>query len=165
MYVGKRRPQWRIRRSGSSKARPEASSGDWISKTDAKTADGQAARRENQLRSSRITKAGKPAGSVLIKLPFHQRFDFHDRLGGIVTLGEDEQFAARASRQHHQAHDALAVDLLTVLLDEDIALEAVGRLDEHGGGPGMDSEFVDHDHFLGDFHIVCFSGAAHFTRD
>ena len=63
-----------------------------------------------------------------------RRFEFGERLGSIVAFGVDGQFAARAGGQHHQAHDALAVDLLAVFLDKDVAVKAVGGLDKHGGG-------------------------------
>ena len=55
------------------------------------------------------------------------------------------QLTARAGRKHHQAHDAFAIHFFPVLFDENVAREAISRLDEHGRGPGMDPQLIgDH---------------------
>src|SRR5664280_2639896 len=53
----------------------------------------------------------KTKDSLLVELALDQSFEFGDRLGGIRSVGVNEQFAAGAGREHHQAHDAFAVDL------------------------------------------------------
>src|SRR5437899_12759104 len=55
----------------------------------------------------------------------------------------DGQFAARPRREHHQAHDALAVHRFTILLDEDFAREPAGGFHEHGSGPGVNALAVE----------------------
>src|SRR5204863_9710851 len=65
--------------------------------------------------------------SLLVELAFEERIQFVEGPGGVFSLSLNREFAPRPGSQHHQAHDALAVDLLAVLLDEDIAAEAVGR--------------------------------------
>ena len=44
--------------------------------------------------------------------------------------------------QHHQVQDAFAVGALAILFNADLAPETTGRLDEGGGRPGMQTEFV-----------------------
>ena len=60
-----------------------------------------------------------------------------------APLDVQGQFAAGAGGEHHQAHDALAVDFFAVLFHEDVAGKPVGGLDEQGGGPGVDAQLVD----------------------
>ena len=86
----------------------------------------------------------------------------------VFTIGVNADFAAGAGGQHHQAHDALAVDRLAVLLDEHFAVKEVGRLDEQGGGPGVDAQLVHHDQFLFDLgggvsRLVCRTHAVSWT--
>lgn len=85
----------------------------------------------------------------LVKLALEQRLDLSHSGVGVLAIGMDGEFAARAGGQHHQAHDAFAVHLLAILLDEDIAGEPVCSLDEHGGGPGVDAQLVHDGEFLG----------------
>jgi len=87
-------------------------------------------------------------GSFLVEFPFHQLLDRGDRLSGVRSVGLHDDFAAGAGREHHQAHDALAVDGLAVLLHEDIAGETVGGFHEHRRGPGMNAELVGDQKFL-----------------
>ena len=47
-----------------------------------------------------------------------------------------------SSGQHHHAHDALGVDALRTLGDENVAYEATGHLGQLGSGPGMLTEFI-----------------------
>src|SRR5437868_9346433 len=74
----------------------------------------------------------------------------------------NQQPAPGPRRQHHQAHDALAIDLLAILLDKDFAVKPVCGLHEQGGGSGMDALPVQHDKFFRDLHIIHFAGTAHF---
>jgi len=57
-------------------------------------------------------------------------------------MGVNGQGAAGTGGEHHQTHDAFAVNFFAVFLDEDFAGETTGSFDEHCGGTGMDSEFV-----------------------
>ena len=56
----------------------------------------------------------------------------------------------------HQADDALAGDALAVLGHGNVALEAVGGLDEQGGRPGMDPETVLDGHRAGLHRMITF---------
>ena len=62
----------------------------------------------------------------LVKLPQDQGFEFGQDGGGVVALDVEGDFAAGAGGQHHQAHDALAVDLFAVLFHKDVAGVAIG---------------------------------------
>src|SRR5208283_163912 len=66
-------------------------------------------------------------------------------LVGVVAFAMNDNVAARPGGEHHEAHDAFAVDLFAVLFDEVAAGEFIDEADEHGGGPGMDAELVEHD--------------------
>src|SRR5262245_52762330 len=70
-------------------------------------------------------------GSILVELAADEHLDLDNSPSRIVTLGVQEQFAARAGCEHHQAHDAFAIDLLAIFLDENVAIKAIGSLDEH----------------------------------
>ena len=50
--------------------------------------------------------------------------------------------------QHHQAHDAFAVDAVAVFGDPDFALELGGGLGEFAGSARVQAEFVDDFDFL-----------------
>jgi hypothetical protein len=82
--------------------------------------------------------------SILVKLAFDQGFDLGEGLVGVVAFAMDDDFAARSGGQHHQTHDAFAVDLFAVLFDEDAAGKFIDNTDKHGGGPGMDAQLVEH---------------------
>ena len=56
-----------------------------------------------------------------------------------------------AGGQHHQAHDALSVDLLPVPFDPDFAFVTVADLDEHRRGTSVQTEPVQNGDFLGTF--------------
>src|SRR5262249_46557489 len=58
----------------------------------------------------------------------------HPRDGQRLPLG---------GRQHQDTHDGLAVDLLRVGLQGDVALAAVGQLDQLGCRPGVEAQLVD----------------------
>src|SRR5579884_4055212 len=58
-----------------------------------------------------------------VKLPVEQLLQFRDGGRGVMTFGMDGEAAAGTGGEHHQAHDALAVDLFAVLLDEDVAMK------------------------------------------
>ncbi len=88
--------------------------------------------------------------SVLVELAVDEGFEFGERLVGVVALGVDGDSAAGVGGQHHQAHDALAVDLFAVLFHEDVAAKAVGGFDEHGRRPGVDARLVGDGEFLGE---------------
>ena len=88
--------------------------------------------------------------SVLIKLPFDQGFDFGDGLLGIRAAGVQGHFAAGTEGEHHQSHDAFAVDFFAVLFHENLGRKAVGSLDEQSGGPGVDAQLVGNCEFLGE---------------
>jgi len=73
-----------------------------------------------------------------------------NRSGGVFSFCPNVQFAPRPGREHHQAHDAFAIDPLAVLFHKNVALKAVGRLDKHRCGPGVNAEFVPNHQLAGD---------------
>src|ERR1035441_7231708 len=80
--------------------------------------------------------------SLFVELAVHEGFNLGQGLRGVMAVGVDGDCAARTGGQHHQAHDAFAVDLLAVLFHEDVAAKAVGGFDKHGRGPGMNAQLV-----------------------
>src|SRR5437867_4074517 len=80
--------------------------------------------------------------SLFVEFAADERFQLIKGLRRILAVSMDGEFAAGSGGEHHQSHDALPVDLVAILLDEDFAIEAVGGLDEHSCGPGMDAKFV-----------------------
>jgi hypothetical protein len=40
------------------------------------------------------------------------------------------------------------------VLDQEVAFELVGHLDQLGGGPQMEAQFIDDRQFLGYFHWI-----------
>src|ERR1043166_7271222 len=85
---------------------------------------------------------------VLIKFVFNERLDLREGLGRIVAVSVNGQFASRAGGEHHQTHNALAIDFLTVLLDKNIAPKAIGYFDKGGGRPCMNAQFICHQKVL-----------------
>ena len=79
-----------------------------------------------------------------VELALKQCFQLPHRRLGVRSLGDDDEFGALARRQHHQSHDALAIDLFAVLLDGDVAGIFVGGLDEQRHRSRVDAELVDH---------------------
>ena len=77
-----------------------------------------------------------------LKLAFHQGFDFSDGLQRVVPSTCSSQFAAGPGGEHHQAHDALAVDLFAVLFHEDLQAKRLAILTNMRGGPGVDAQLV-----------------------
>jgi hypothetical protein len=100
--------------------------------------------------------------SGFVEFASHEGFDFIESLMAILAFTGDLQFAAGTGGQHHQPHNALAVDLLAVLIDQDIAGEAIDEFDKEGGRAGMDAQLVDHNKFaLRGLFAAWFLCAAH----
>ena len=53
-----------------------------------------------------------------------------------------------ARRQHHQTHDAFPIHLLTIFLDVDVRLEAVGRLYKLSRRPRVDAQLIENGEIL-----------------
>ena len=87
--------------------------------------------------------------SILVELPLEQTLQFGNGLSRVRAFGVDGQSAAGPGGQHHQAHDALAVDGFAVLFHEDVSLEAIGGLDKHCRWPGVDAQLVLNRQFFG----------------
>src|SRR5262245_57696784 len=86
--------------------------------------------------------------SVLVEFPDrHQFLNRLQRRLGIASIGLDADPAARCGRQHHQAHNALAIDALAVLLDKDLALEPAHRADKQRSRTGVDTLSVEDGEF------------------
>ena len=50
--------------------------------------------------------------------------------------------------QHHQTHDALAVDLLSILFHKYLSFELTGSFDELSCWSGVNSEFIGNCYFF-----------------
>jgi hypothetical protein len=90
--------------------------------------------------------------SLLLEFCFEQSAYRLERILLIVAVGDDLDGAVVGRSQSEDSHYGLAVDLLPVFLQENIGGKSIGRLDEQGGGPSMDSGpvlygygFFDHD--------------------
>ena len=90
------------------------------------------------------------AGSVLVEAAGDEFLDFFEEFFGIGAGGGDLELGAVAGGEHHETHNGLAVDFLAVLLDPDLGLEAVRRLDEKGRGAGVEPVAVENDQFAGE---------------
>src|SRR5207249_5189309 len=86
--------------------------------------------------------------SLFIELPPDEGFELGQRLGSIVAVRVDGQFTAGAGGQHHQTHDALAVDLLAILFHKDLAIKPTGGFDKESCWPGMNAQLVGHQKVL-----------------
>src|SRR5437899_2502126 len=76
---------------------------------------------------SNFTSRPRPSGRgsrLAPELAVHQLPQLLDRLLGVRPLGAHADRAALLGRQHHHAHDALAVDLEIVARHEDLRLES-----------------------------------------
>ncbi|MPN41521.1 hypothetical protein SDC9_189073 [bioreactor metagenome] len=51
-------------------------------------------------------------------------------------------FAAGAGGEHHEPHNAFAINGFPILLNENIAAEAIGCFDKKRRRPGMNPELV-----------------------
>jgi len=82
----------------------------------------------------------------LAETGLNEVFNLRNHLIGIGTLGDDVKFRSLASGQHHEAHDALAIDALAILLDPDLRPITTRYLDKHGGRARVQAVTVlDHD--------------------
>src|SRR5213082_55090 len=89
-------------------------------------------------------------GSIFVEAPVDQRFDFFERARSIGSFATNLQFRSLSSRQHHQAHDALAIYFFTLFFHPHFGPKPTCHFDEKRGGPGMQTEPVhDRDFLLG----------------
>src|SRR5438445_13804370 len=79
---------------------------------------------------------------VLAELAFDQGREGGHRLGGLAARTGELDRAADARRQHHQAHDRQARDLLALEVDADHRVELAGAAHELGGRPRMQAALV-----------------------
>src|SRR5580704_10652561 len=66
--------------------------------------------------------------SRLVELAIDQLLDRPEGFVTILALAGNHEFGPRTGGQHHQAHDALAVNLFAVLFNHDFAGKAIGHL-------------------------------------
>src|SRR5947209_1569261 len=100
------------------------------------------------------------AGSIFIELAIDQRLDLLERPIAVRPFTRNLELRAVPRRQHHEAHDALAVDAFAILFDPHVATKAAADFYEHGGGARMEAEAVLDGQFLAEFlrrFIVAFS--------
>ena len=81
--------------------------------------------------------------SILLELAGNEVRDRLEGGIGIRAVSTDGNDGAVTGGEHHQAHDALAIDFLSILFNEDIRLESVGGFDELRRRAGMDAQFVE----------------------
>jgi hypothetical protein len=110
---------------------------------------------------------GSPFDLFLVKLSPDEGFEFGNGLLCVRAANIQGQFAAGAGGEHHQAHDAFAIDFFTVLFDVNFGHKPVGGLHKESGGPGVNAQLVDDGEFPGEellirqfFHAYYF---AHFA--
>src|ERR1700722_1484974 len=84
-----------------------------------------------------------------VKLPLDERFQIGDGLGGISAANMQRHFTAGAGGEHHQAHDAFAVNFFPILFHKNITLKLVGGFDEKRRRPGMDAQLIGNGEFFG----------------
>src|SRR6478609_11592056 len=77
----------------------------------------------------------EPVGDELADLP--------DAVRRPRPVGRHGQHLSLGGGEHENAHDGLSVDLLGVRLESDVALAAVGELNQLGCRPGMQAQLVD----------------------
>src|SRR5438477_7500191 len=89
-------------------------------------------------------------GSIFIEAPVDQRYDFFERARSIGSFATNLQFRSLARRQHHQAHDTLAIYFFTLLFHPRLGAKPTRHLNEKSGGPRVQTEPVrDSDLLLG----------------
>ena len=89
----------------------------------------------------------------LVELAVHEVFQFADGGVGVCAFDVESDFAAGAGCEHHQTHDALAVNLFTVLFNEDITGESIRGFNEHSRRPGMNAQLVRNQQIFGHARI------------
>src|SRR2546423_13115416 len=88
--------------------------------------------------------------SIFVEASLDELFDFFERALGIRSFTTNLQFRSLPRRQHHQAHDALAIYLFTLLFHPHLGPKPTRHFDEKGSRPGMQTEPVhDRDFLLG----------------
>src|SRR5690606_13431515 len=95
---------------------------------------------------------GGQGGDLLVfadKTALHEGAELLQSQLGVVSFRGDLDDRALGRREHHEAHDALAVDFFAVLLHPDVTGKAIGELDELRGGTGMETVFVRDSQFAG----------------
>src|SRR5438270_7933752 len=85
--------------------------------------------------------------SIFVKARLDELLNFIERPGGIRSFAADLQFRALPGGQHHQSHNAFAIDLFIFFFDPDVAAVAAGYFNEKCGWSRVETEAV-HD---GDF--------------
>src|SRR3954451_6191277 len=91
---------------------------------------------------------------ILVKARFDQLFQFLHRLLRVRSFATDLQGRALASGQHHQTHNALAINLFAFFGDPHLAAMAAGNTDEHGGRTSVQPKSIHDRNFLHDLEIL-----------
>ena len=93
-----------------------------------------------------MRKGNYSVGGVLfffVETIVHQCFDGLPGILFVIAFDAKCQFGTDAGCQHHNGHDALAVDLTSFLGDFYIAGEAAGYAGEFRSCTGVKAQFVD----------------------
>src|SRR5688572_505305 len=114
--------------------------------------DGSTVRRTTSISTPGRTLAGPMASPgeaampwsarLLAKVLLHQFGQRGQRLGLVRALGAHDDGRTGLGGEHHEAEDALAVDLDAVAADEDLGAEARGEVDELRAGAGVEPDAV-----------------------
>src|SRR5437773_2503956 len=86
-----------------------------------------------------------PRSRLAAELAVHQRLQRRQRLALVLALGAHPDAGALLGRQHHHAHDALAVHLEVVAAHQHLRPEAGRGLHEQGAGARVQSQLVADD--------------------
>ena len=97
---------------------------------------------------------GRPFDLFLVKLSLDEGFDFSDGLSGVCAANVQDQFTAGAGGEHHQAHDAFAVDFFTVLFNKNFSRKPISGFHKESSGPGVNAQLVNDDKFLGEELLI-----------
>ncbi len=86
--------------------------------------------------------------SGLVELPTKEGVELCQHLWRVVTGHNKLHLRALACGQHHQAHDAFAIDLLFVLFDENVSFKLVCDAHDHGSRTCVNAHLVLHHQLL-----------------
>ena len=74
---------------------------------------------------------------ALVEAAAHQIFEMFERLFGLGTAGAQLQSGATRGRQHHDPHDAFAIDFTPVAQQSDLGVESSRQGHEFSSGAGV----------------------------
>ena len=83
-----------------------------------------------------------------VEAVFNKGFDLGEGFEFVGAGDAEVEFGAFGGAEHHDAHDAFAVDGFTVTGELRFSGEAAGEVDQLDGGSGMEAQFIDDGDFF-----------------